>query len=190
MSRKRRISSKRGRNSTISVVVLAVIALINVYNYYFSESNDITGFDKASVTKHVDGDTIYVRLENGEEEKIRMIGVNTPETKHPTKGVEAYGKEASDFTREYLKDRVVYLEKDVSDRDRYNRLLRYVWLEVPENKSDEEISGKLFNAILVKEGYANVSTFPPDVKYEDVFLMLEGEARENNMGLWGMQKIH
>lgn len=141
-------------------------------------------FEKCIVSKHVDGDTVYVKRANQKQEKIRFIGVNTPETKHPTKGVEYFGKEASDFTKSALLGKAVYLEKDTSERDRYGRLLRYIWLQIPQNKDENEVKTKLFNAILVKEGYAQVSTFPPDVKYAKYFIKFQREAKDMKKGLW------
>ncbi|AVX40773.1 micrococcal nuclease (plasmid) [Carboxydocella thermautotrophica] len=134
----------------------------------------------------IDGDTIQVNL-NGVEEKVRLIGVNTPETHHPSKPVEPYGPEAEKFTRSQLTGKQVYLEKDVQERDKYGRLLAYVWLEKPVNKSEKEIRAKLFNAKLLIDGYAQVMTIPPNVKYSDLFVKLQREARENNRGLWGIE---
>ena len=148
-----------------------------------NEDNKLN-LEAATVTQHVDGDTVYVRLENGQEYKLRMIGVDTPETVHPSKPIEFYGKEASDFTKSKLLGQTVYLEKDVSDTDRYGRLLRYIWLKPPAEITKEEIKSKMFNAILVANGYAQVSTYPPDVKYQEYFIELEREARDNNIGLW------
>lgn len=150
------------------------------------------GFISAKVTKHVDGDTVHVTTEDGEELKIRMIGVDTPETVHPSKPVEFYGKEASLFTEEKIFEETVYLEKDVSDNDKYGRALRYIWLEVPEEKdlnNKEAIKNKLFNAMLIAKGYANSSTYQPDVKYQEIFTELERESREANLGLWDSAKL-
>ncbi len=72
----------------------------------------------------------------------------------------------------------------VSEKDKYDRLLRYLWLEEPTEINEKEIREKMFNAKLLLEGYAQVSTFPPDVKYQDIFLELQKEARESNNGLW------
>jgi len=80
----------------------------------------------ATVTKIVDGDTIYVRLSGGTEEKARFIGVDTPETKHPSKPDEPYGSEAEAYTRAQLDGKQVWLEPDVQDRDKYGRILAYV----------------------------------------------------------------
>lgn len=142
-------------------------------------------FEEAKVLRVVDGDTIEIDRGKGKE-KVRFVLVNTPETVHPKKGAEFFGKEASNFTKSQLTDKTVYLQKDTSDTDRYGRLLRYIWIERPssDNPSNEEIKSKCFNAILLAGGYANVSTFPPDVKYVDLFRKIERQARDGNVGLW------
>ncbi len=139
---------------------------------------DITpsnNFVSATVSRVIDGDTIEVLI-NGKTEKVRLIGVDTPETVHPTKEVEAYGQEASSFTKAQLTDKEIKLEFDVEERDKYGRLLAYVWL-----------GDKLFNEVLVAEGYAQVATYPPNVKYVDRFTAAQKQAREANKGLWGME---
>lgn len=122
------------------------------------------------VKRAVDGDTI--ELESGE--KVRYIGINTPETVKPNSPVECFGKEASTKNKELVDGKLVRLKKDVSDKDKYGRLLRFVYLE----------DGTFVNDILVREGYAFVSTFPPDVAKADQFKQAEREARENVRGLW------
>ena len=143
-------------------------------------------FEKAIVERVVDGDTIVVKRENGVSEKIRMVLVNTPETKHPKKGVEYFGKEASAYTKKMLPaGKTVYLEKDVSERDRYSRLLRYVWINEPTSKIDTKVlKNNCFNAMLLANGFAQVSVFPPDVKYVNEFRQIEKTAKDNNVGLW------
>ena len=157
-------------------------------NVKIEENEEVPSvFQIATVIRVVDGDTAIVNVD-GSEFKLRFIGVDTPETVHPSKPVEYYGKEASDFTKDVLfEGREIYLEKDVSNLDRYGRMLRYIWLELPEdqeNPSDFDIENKMFNSILVKNGYAQVSTFPPDVKYQDKFVELERIAKSNDLGLW------
>lgn len=143
-------------------------------------------YQKAIVKKIVDGDTIVVDLAD-KTYKLRMIGIDTPETKHPYKDVEFFGLEAYRFTEENLKNKEVYLEKDVSELDKYQRILRYVWIKLPkdpENPSYEEIRDQSFNGILLRDGFANASTYPPDVKYSEYFYKIEKEARESSRGLW------
>lgn len=116
-----------------------------------------------------------------------MILVDTPETVHPNKPVEYYGKEASNYTKKMLSGHTVYLQKDVSDTDRYGRLLRYVWLARPATNEPgpDEIGEYCFNAILLEFGYAQLSTFPPDLKYVDDFEGRAEIARREGRGLYG-----
>jgi len=133
---------------------------------------DITPEIKAElykVIRVVDGDTI--ELENGL--KVRYIGIDTPETVKPNTTVECYGKEASNKNKELVEGKMVKLEKDISETDRYGRLLRYVYID-----------NIFVNDILVREGYANASTYPPDVKYQEQLKQAEKEAKDNNKGLW------
>jgi micrococcal nuclease len=113
------------------------------------------GLELATVSKVIDGDT----FELSDGRKVRLIGVNTPES---TTRTEEYGKEASNYTKSKIQGRQVYLQKDVSETDRYGRLLRIVWLKVPTDDMEEsEIRSKMFNADLVINGYAEPSTYPP-----------------------------
>lgn len=111
----------------------------------------------------VDGDTIELR--GGE--RVRMIGINTPEIGQP------YSSEAKNKLKELIEGKEVVLEKDITDRDQYGRLLRYIWLK-----------DILINLEMVRLGYANSYTYPPDVKYQDQIVATETEARENKIGLW------
>lgn len=137
----------------------------------------------AKVTRVVDGDTVHVVLAGGREEKVRLIGVNTPES---TGEVEPYGREAAAYTEKRLAGRRVWLEKDVEERDRYGRLLAYVWLSPPRDTSPAEVRARMFNAELLLNGYAQTMTVPPNVKYADLFVALQREARERGAGLWGL----
>lgn len=130
----------------------------------------------AKVLYAIDGDTIYLST----REKVRYVGMDTPETKHPIKKVQCFGKEASDKNKELVQDKIVRLERDVSDKDRYGRLLRFVYLPADQNNGSE-----LFvNDYLTRQGYARAATFPPDVKLSQEFLQAEREARDNSRGLW------
>lgn len=120
----------------------------------------------------VDGDTIVVNI-HGCDYKVRYIGMDTPEIEGSGRPPAYFGQEASRKNRELVEGRTVALEKDVSETDRYGRLLRYVWVD-----------GVMVNAELVRLGYAHAITYPPDVKYQDVFRRLEKEARENKLGFW------
>ena len=125
-----------------------------------------------TVVKVVDGDTIHVQV-NGRVEKVRYIGVNTPELHHPTKGEEFGGREAAAVNRALVTGHRVRLELDVQERDRYGRLLAYVW-----------VGGVMINAELVRRGYAQVMTVPPNVRHQSMFLALQRDARQAGRGLW------
>lgn len=148
-------------------------------------NDDTSIFETAKVISITDGDTIVVDI-NGKTEKLRFIGIDTPETHHPNKPVQHFGKEASDYTTKQLTNKTIYLQKDVSERDKYGRLLRYIWLVKPSKNepSKEEVIANCFNAELVKNGYAHAYTYPPDVKYNEIFKELEAKAREKHIGLW------
>ena len=130
--------------------------------------------ETARVTRVVDGDTLVVSIA-GEEERVRLIGVDTPETVHPQKPVEYFGKEASVFTKLMAEGRTVRLEGDPQnfDRDKYRRLLRYVYLP----------DGRLLNAEIIRQGYGFAYTRFPFSKMEE-FRVLERDAREAGRGLW------
>lgn len=127
---------------------------------------------EGTVTRVVDGDTIHVTL-GDRVEKVRYIGVNTPEVRHPIKGEEPGGREAAEMNRRLVAGKRVRLETDVQTRDRYGRLLAYVW-----------VGDVMVNAELVRLGYAQVMTVPPNVRHQDLFVKLQREAREAGRGLW------
>jgi micrococcal nuclease len=129
----------------------------------------------ALVTEVVDGDTLRVQFDDGWTDTVRLIGVDTPETKHPSRPIECFGPEATEYTRVRAEGRRVQLDRDITDRDRYARLLRYVFLD----------DGDFLNAALLRDGYALVVTYPPDVRYVDTYLALQQEARDAGRGLWG-----
>jgi len=125
----------------------------------------------AVVERAVDGDTVV--LVGGE--RVRYIGVDTPELHHPRKPVQPYAREAAEFNRRLVEGKKVRLELDVDRRDKYGRLLAYVYLE----------DGRFVNAELLKEGYARLLTIPPNVRYVDLFTGLQKQARDAKRGLWG-----
>jgi len=127
---------------------------------------------EGTVVRVVDGDTIHVRLPD-RVEKVRYIGVNTPEVHHPKKGEEPGGRAAHEVNRTLVNGRRVRLETDVQARDRYGRLLAYVW-----------IGELMVNAELVRRGYAQVMTVPPNVRYQALFVQLQRDARDAGRGLW------
>jgi micrococcal nuclease len=130
----------------------------------------------ARVTRVVDGDTIVVDL-GGHTEKVRLLGIDTPETKSPTKPVQCFGKEASAHTADLLPASTeVHLERDVEERDAYGRLLAYVY-----RASD----GLFVNLDLAQGGFASLLTYQPNVAHVDELTAAVGDARSRAAGLWG-----
>ncbi|MDR2371010.1 MAG: thermonuclease family protein [Treponema sp.] len=154
---------------------------VNAAGLASSFSADLSQMVRAEVTGHVDGDTVKVRVESpppelGEAETIRLIGVDTPETVHPSRPVQFFGKEASDYTKSRLLGKTVYLAFDWDLRDRYGRLLAYIYLDSGE--------ADCFNAALVREGYAHAYTRFA-FHFMEEFRALERDARTEKRGLWG-----
>ena len=148
---------------------------------------------KAKVERVIDGDTMIISFifDDGskyQKERVRFLGVDTPETVHPTKPVQYYGKEASNFTKKTLDGETVWLQTDVGVKDRYDRMLAYVWLKEPtERELDDEDSIRkyMFNARLLLDGYAQLMTIQPNSRYSNIFVHLQREARQEKKGLWG-----
>lgn len=131
--------------------------------------------DWATVRSVTDGDTIRVDFDGGPaNQPVRYIGVDAPETVAPGVPVQPFGQEASRENARLLAGGRVCLERDVSEHDRYNRLLRYAWLP----------DGTMVNEALVLAGLATVDTFPPDVKYVERFITAQHAAREAGRGMW------
>lgn len=130
------------------------------------------GEEEVKVVRVVDGDTIEAEI-NGKTEPVRYIGIDTPETVDPRKPVQCFGVEASKKNKELVEGKMVRLEKDITERDKYNRLLRYIWL-----------GDTLINQALVEQGFAKSYSYPPDIKYQDRFVAAEKKAREDKLGLW------
>jgi micrococcal nuclease len=122
--------------------------------------------DTARVTRVIDGDTIIITGGS----RVRYIGIDTPEV-YPK--LEAFGIEARQANRDLVEGKTVRLERDVSDTDRYGRLLRYVYVD-----------SIFINAELVRRGLARVKAYPPDTKYHDYLEELETEARQAGRGMW------
>ncbi len=128
--------------------------------------------EKGLVVSVVDGDTIKANV-SGRIQTIRYIGIDAPESKHPSVPVECYAEQADSFNRGLVLDKTVRLEKDVSETDRYGRLLRYVWLD-----------NEMVNELLVKKGFAIAYPYPPDTKYQIRLSSAEQTAKQQGAGLW------
>jgi micrococcal nuclease len=151
---------------------------VDTHGVKTSDEVNIADLTRAYVTRVSDGDTMVVDMEDPPEglepgERIRFLGVDTPETVHPNKEVQQFGKEASDYTKAELTHQTVYLAFDWDLRDRYDRVLAYVYTG----------DNLCFNAELIKRGYARAYTYFP-FQFEDEFVELERLAKETQTGLW------
>lgn len=169
----------RRHKTKVSLVILSltlVIALGQRYGWFNGAVKQAARSQPGlyKVSEFVDGDTIKVRM-NGSAETVRLIGVDTPETHDPRKSVQCFGVAAANFTKQLIGSSPVRLEADPTNtnRDRYNRLLRYVYLP----------DGTLVNAEIIGQGYGFAYTGFPFTKSEE-FSNLQREARAQNRGLW------
>lgn len=136
------------------------------------------GFIPAHVVRVVDGDTIIVKLDNGQEERVRLLLVDTPESVHPNKPVQPFGPESSQLAKDMMPvGEKVYLEMDVGERDRYGRLLAYVW-----------VGDKMFNELLLEKGLARVAyVFAPNTRHVDRFYEIQKKAQQQAIGIWSIE---
>lgn len=125
----------------------------------------------------VDGDTLVVNID-GNQEKVRLIGINTPESVSPQEYRNTpEGKEASNFAKETLEGKVVAVEYDVEPIDKYGRILAYIYVD-----------GKMFNETLLEKGYARTARSGKNVRYKEHFLALEEEAKADGVGFWALSE--
>ena len=132
---------------------------------------------EATVVRITDGDTIVVAY-GGKEYKVRYIGMDSPETVDPSSPIQWMGPQATAANAALVAGKTVFLEKDLSEVDRFDRLLRYVWLA-------NGTAWTLVNLELVRQGVASAKSYPPDTKYDALYLVAEGEAHRSALGLWG-----
>ncbi len=179
----------RPKKAIIIIILAGLLWLINGDTFtqtgtdYDAGNSDIVA---GIVARVVDGDTAVVKV-GGQERRVRFLGVDTPETVHPNKPVQFYGKEASNFTKKSLNGKRVWLEYDANPQDRYNRHLAYVWLNKPVRTDETSIRENMFNARLLLGGYAKVMIIKPNKRYEKLFRKFEGEAKQAKAGLWAGQ---
>ena len=179
----------RTKTSIVTLIVVAILACGAIFLSLTTQNNttaiNANNIETATCVRVVDGDTLVVNL-NNQEQKVRLVGVDTPESvsSDSSKNCEE-GKIASDYTKSLVKEgQTLYLSKDTSDTDKYGRLLRFVWLEQPtENPTQDEIKTKMLNAILVKDGYAQAKDYKPDVSLSSLFHKLGTQAESDNLGV-------
>lgn len=164
------------------MLIIAVASLFSVALQHEetgrSETDKWTAGGRVPATwvRAVDGDTFVVSI-GGNEEKVRLLLIDTPESVKPNTPVQPFAKEASDYTKSMLEQEELSLEFDVSERDRYGRLLAYAW-----------VGDRMLNEMLLEEGYARVAyIYPPNVKYVDRFKEIQSDAQKAGIGIWSIE---
>jgi micrococcal nuclease len=153
------------------VVVVAILAAASLGGWRLGQARRVATAEW-TVVRVVDGDTIDV-VRGSDSDTVRLLGINTPETHHPTKPVECFGPEAAAFTEEQLAGRSVQLEDDIEGRDRYGRRLAYV-----------VVDGERFNDELLRRGYARLLVIEPNHAHARTMLREELDAKRAGRGLW------
>ena len=162
----------RANRSTVTYAKIALVLLVGVLSSCTS-ANSLQS-DVATIVSVIDGDTIVVEVQN-QTETVRLLGVDTPETVHPNKPVKCFGPEASAFTKATLaKGSTVKLMRDVEPRDRFQRLLVYLFLA----------DGTLFNQLLIDRGLARTLSIEPNTAFASQFAKNESSAKDRRVGLW------
>ncbi len=155
--------------------MLAIIALLSGCGTVAGDRQTGEGRNWVRVARIIDGDTFEIISKGkGKSERVRLIGVDTPETVKPESKVQPFGPEASSFTKKMIEGKMVRLEFDVQERDKYGRLLAYAYLE----------DGTLLNSRLLEEGLASVMTVPPNVRMADTFLAIQKKTQKQKKGIW------
>lgn len=157
-------------------IIILVILLFIFITSACSVETDVIG-DEATFIRVVDGDTLIAEID-GKEEYVRLLLVDTPETKHPTKDVQPFGEEASQLMKDtFVKYETIGLEFGTEKRDKYDRILAYLY----------NANGVMFNELLLEEGLARVAfVYPPNDKYVDDFYEMEEKAKNENRGIWSI----
>lgn len=169
MERKGIVSMKKFRSGVYAILMLALSSVSGLSSLRSEAWKVPHGLQSYRVIRAIDGDTVELDGLG----KVRYIGINTPETKHPSKGVEFFGPEAYEAHRRLVEGKRIKVEFDVGKKDRYGRYLVYAY-----------VGSTFVNAYLVEAGYAQVMTIPPNVRYADLFVQLQHDAREHERGLW------
>ncbi|GIO25307.1 thermonuclease family protein [Oceanobacillus sp. J11TS1] len=144
---------------------------------FWGESNPAEGREFVTIERVVDGDTVIVHLEDGTRERVRLLLIDTPESVKPNTEVQPFGEEASDFAKKLMPEgEKVELERGTPDRDDYDRMLAYIWVD-----------GENVNQMLVEEGYARVAfVYEPNTKYLDELEEAQEEAKEDGENIWSI----
>ena len=161
------------------IILLIIFSLYFLTDYIYNDEYEV-----AYLKRVIDGDTLLVNW-YGQEKRVRLLGIDTPESVGEYKDKpQEYGKEASEFVKKNITNKL-YLTKDKENKDKYDRLLRYVWTRKPK---EEYIDKNMINILLIKNGLAETLFIKPNYKYKDVFEKYEKEAKKKELKIW--EKSH
>lgn len=170
---KKSLKSILRKNKKVGLIVLLILGAVLVYEY-INDHLILESNDSVQLVRCVDGDTAKLSVD-GKEETVRFLAVDTPETKHPTKGKQPFGEEASNMTCDLLTNaKEIKLEYESSNKtDKYERILAWVWLD-----------GTLLQQELIENGLAEVKYIYGDYKYTSKLQALQEEAKRGQVGIW------
>lgn len=191
---------------TCVIVIVVLVALFSLlrkentpksYEPPISETTQTvvaekTNLEKVKLVRVVDGDTVIVQKEDGNNIRVRLIGIDTPESINPDNSKNTVsGKVASDFLKSKLETgKDYFLEYDVEREDKYGRTLAYLWDTDRAQNDKEYIASHMVNAMLINEGYATTMHIEPNGEYEKVFDEIKNNAKENKKELWTAKDTH
>lgn len=179
------LRTARPRAIALVAAVLIAGAAYGLAGHVETAASPGTGSETAEVVRVVDGDTLVVNA-GSHEETVRLIGIDSPESAHPDESRNCEeGRAASEHMKSLvLPGEAVYMTSDVSETDRYGRLLRYVWLDEPSDEpSEAEAERKMLNVRLIVDGYAQAKEYPPDTKWGQLFSRLGERALAEGAGV-------
>lgn len=179
--RRTTIFQKPPMRAFIAACAIVVLVILVIMPDRHAAPEEPPDFQEATVLYVIDGDTLDVDID-GRTYRVRLTGVDAPESVNRNEDLNTpEGDDAARFVRRLVPERsTVYLQKDVSETERYGRLLRYVWLEIPHDPDDfDEVAAKMLNAIIVESGHAAPKAYEPDTRYARVFAELAGEDWQN-----------
>ncbi len=165
---------------SLLTILFWIIVILFCKNYFFNDERSKKGGETSYyfVSRVIDGDTFIIKDENNKSQRVRLIGIDAPESiKSEHKDIQFYGKESSRFLKKFLTKKYVRLEYDVRKKDKYRRILAYVYLK----------DGTFVNSYLVKKGYAKSVSYRPNTRHQSHLNKMEKIARKKQIGMWKKQ---
>lgn len=165
------------KRTLILVVLVAIFSIACYFLFFYNRNTNNLQVEQAIVKSVIDGDTVIIHTSEGIEERVRLLLIDTPESVHPTEPEQLFGKESSDFAKSILREGdIITIEIGNPERDKYDRLLAYLW-----------INDVNFNLLMIEKGYARVAyVYEPNTKYIEEFREAEKRAKDRNLNIWSI----